>query len=106
MYQIQNSSVAIASGRLINGSSDTTNYLNNNGGKDYFGNFVSSSNPSNIGAFNGNVLSVLSSEKDDIVVAYPTATIDKVTLSIKGYNGFLETKIYNLNGDFFVVFFI
>ena len=100
MYQIQNSSVAIASGRLINGSSDTTNYLNNNGGKDYFGNFVSSSNPSNIGAFNGNVLSVLSSEKDDIVVAYPTATIDKVTLSIKGYNGFLETKIYNLNGDF------
>tara|TARA_B100001093_G_scaffold122136_2_gene114882 strand:+ start:4551 stop:6470 length:1920 start_codon:yes stop_codon:yes gene_type:complete len=100
MYQIQNSSIAISSGRLINGSSDTTNYLNNNGGKDYFGNSVSSFNPPNIGAYNGNVLSILSSEKDDIVAAYPTATIDKVTLSIKGYDGSLVTKIYNLNGDF------
>ena len=61
---------------------------------------MSSFNPPNIGAYNGNVLSILSTEKDDIVVAYPTATIDKITLSIKGYNGTLETKIYNLNGDF------
>ena len=100
MYQIQNSSYAIGSGKLISGSSDTINYLNNNGAKDYFGNPVSSFDSPNIGAYNGNILSLLSLENDNTVLAYPTATIDKVTLSIKNHNGSLETKIYNLNGNF------
>ena len=54
-YQIHNSSPAIGSGFLINGSTDTTNYLEHNGGLDYFGNSVSHNFPSNIGAFNGTV---------------------------------------------------
>ena len=52
-YQIHNGSPAIGSGFLINGSTDTTNYLEHNGGFDYFGNSVSHNFPSNIGAFNG-----------------------------------------------------
>jgi hypothetical protein len=52
-YQIHNGSPAIGSGFLINGSNDTTNYLEHNGGLDYFGNSVSHNFPSNIGAFNG-----------------------------------------------------
>tara|TARA_Y100000385_G_scaffold290884_1_gene365868 strand:+ start:414 stop:2870 length:2457 start_codon:yes stop_codon:yes gene_type:complete len=51
-YQIHNGSPAIGSGFLINGSTDTTNYLEHNGGLDYFGNSVSHNFPSNIGAFN------------------------------------------------------
>ena len=51
-YQIQNNSPAIGSGFLINGSTDTLNYLQHNGGLDYFGNNVSHQSPSNIGAFN------------------------------------------------------
>ena len=53
-YQIQNGSPAIGTGFLINGSTDTTNYLEHNGGLDFFGNSVSHHLPSNIGAFNGN----------------------------------------------------
>ena len=53
-YQIQDGSPAIGSGFLINGSNDTINYLEHNGGLDYFGNSVSHNSPSNIGAFNGN----------------------------------------------------
>ena len=52
-YQIQNNSPAINNGYLINGSNDTINYLEHNGGLDYFGNSVSHYLPSNIGAFNG-----------------------------------------------------
>ena len=40
-YKIQNNSLAIGNGFLINGSTDTTNYLEHNGGLDYFGNSVS-----------------------------------------------------------------
>jgi len=54
-YQIQNGSPAIGNGFLINGSNDSINYLQHNGGLDYFGNIVSHSFPSNIGAFNGTI---------------------------------------------------
>ena len=46
-------SPAIGSGFLINGSTDSINYLQHNGGLDYFGNSVSHNLPSNIGAYNG-----------------------------------------------------
>ena len=52
-YQTQNDSPVIGSGFLINGSNDTTNYIQHNGGLDYFGNIVSHNFPPNIGAFNG-----------------------------------------------------
>ena len=100
MYQIQNSSAAIANGRLINGSSDSINYLYNNGGKDYFGNPVSDFDPPNIGAYNGNILNILNADKDGDVIAYPTATTDKLIILIREYNGPIETNIYNLSGDF------
>ena len=46
--------LAIGKGILINGSSDIKNYIQNNGGRDYFGNSVSSDSKPNIGAYNGN----------------------------------------------------
>ena len=53
-YKLQSSSPAIGAGFIINGSSDMKNYIQNNGGKDYFGNTVSSDSKPNIGAYNGN----------------------------------------------------
>ena len=55
-YKISNSSIAIGNGKLISGSSDPLNYLNNNGGQDYFGNPLSQSDLPNIGAYNGDVI--------------------------------------------------
>ena len=66
-YKIENGSPAIGSGFLINGSNDSTNYLQHNGGLDYFGNIVSHSFPSNIGAFNG----TLSFGPDQQVLDFP-----------------------------------
>ncbi|MBT4708698.1 MAG: hypothetical protein HOB81_00375, partial [Flavobacteriaceae bacterium] len=43
----------IGKGILINGSSSTSNFIENNGGRDYFGNSVSNSEKPNIGAYNG-----------------------------------------------------
>ena len=99
-YQIQNNSPAIGSGFLINGSTDTTNYLEHNGGLDYFGNSVSHYFPSNIGAFNGSgSMNILEIKKDDIKL-YPSITDDNVNISIQEYSGHIQTEIYALNGDF------
>ena len=53
-YKLQSISPALGTGYIINGSSDSKNYIQNNGGRDYFGNAVSSSSKPNIGAYNGN----------------------------------------------------
>jgi hypothetical protein len=99
-YQIQNNSPAIGSGFLINGSIDTTNYLEHNGGLDYFGNSVSHQFPSNIGAFNSSgPMHILETKIDDIKL-YPNVTDDHVNISILEYSGALKTEIYALNGDF------
>ena len=52
-YKLQADSPAIGKGILINGSTNTSNFIQNNGGKDYFGNSVSNSQKPNIGAYNG-----------------------------------------------------
>tara|TARA_B100001175_G_scaffold123654_1_gene105322 strand:- start:5884 stop:7641 length:1758 start_codon:yes stop_codon:yes gene_type:complete len=52
-YKLQADSPAIGKGILINGSTNTSNFIQNNGGKDYFGNSVSNSEKPNIGAYNG-----------------------------------------------------
>ena len=102
-YQIQNNSPAIGSGFLINGSIDTTNYLEHNGGLDYFGNSVSHQFPSNIGAFNSTgPMHILETKIDDIKL-YPSVTDDYVNISIMEYSGTLNTEIYALNGDFMEV---
>ena len=99
-YQIQNNSLAIATGFLINGSSDTINYLEHNGGLDYFGNSVSHHFPSNIGAFNGSgSMDILAAHLDDIKL-YPSVTDDYVSISIQKYSGPIQTEIYALSGDF------
>ena len=45
--------LVIGKGILITGSNDVKNFINNNGGRDYFGNSVSNSEKPNIGAYNG-----------------------------------------------------
>ena len=99
-YKIQNSSIAIGNGKLISGSNDSTNYLNNNGGKDYFGNLVSNSLPPNIGAYNGESLSGYNTLKEQLIYAYPTATIDYLQLKSKSSKGPFETYIYDVNGKY------
>ena len=99
-YKIENNSPASGSGFLINGSTDSTNYLQHNGGLDYFGNSVSHHFPSNIGAFNGSEpMDMLAINLDDIKL-YPSVTDDYVNISIKEYSGPIQTEIYGLSGDF------
>ena len=99
-YQIQNSSPAIGNGFLIHGSTDTIDYLQHNGGLDYFGNNVSLTIPSNIGAFNGSgLVHVLNNVKDDVTL-YPSVTNNYVNISTNGCSGLVETLIYGLNGQF------
>ena len=96
-YKIQNNSPAIGSGFLINGSTDTTNYLEHNGGLDYFGNSVSHHIPSNIGAFNGSgPVDILSINVNDIKI-WPSVTDNYVNIYIKEYSGSVQTKIYALS---------
>ena len=97
MYQIQNNSSAIGSGFLISGSGNPTDYLNNNGGQDYFGNPVSSFETPNLGACNGSNLNILIFKKEKYF-AYPSVTEDNLTISVKNYIGEIETHIYSLNG--------
>ena len=53
-YKLKSGSPALKTGILINGSSNSKNFIQNNGGKDYFGNNVSNTEKPNIGAYNGN----------------------------------------------------
>ena len=53
-YKLKSGSPALKSGFLINGSSEYKNFIQNNGGKDFYGNDVSDSEKPNIGAYNGN----------------------------------------------------
>lgn len=51
MYALESGSPALSAGFLIAGSTDTLNYLENNGGQDYFGNIISSTSAPNMGAY-------------------------------------------------------
>ena len=99
-YRIQNNSPAINSGFLINGSNDSTKYLEHNGGLDYFGNSVSHHLPSNIGAFNGSGPMQILAQKINDIKLFPSVSYDYVSISIKNYSGPINTEIYSLNGDF------
>ena len=99
MYQLQGNSPFIGAGKLISGSSDTTNYLNNNGGRDYFGNIISDINPPCIGAFNLISLNTPNSKKNLNIKAVPSMTTDNLRLKIENYYGEIETEIYNIKGN-------
>jgi hypothetical protein len=98
LYKVQNTSIAIGSGKLISGSNDSKNYLNNNGGMDYFGNLVSNTSPPNIGAFNGHNISSYNSLEKQTIIAYPSVTFNNIQLKSKSVKGPFETYIYDLNG--------
>ena len=97
MYQLQSHSPIIGMGKLISGSTDTLNFMQNNGGMDYFGNFVSSTDPPNIGA--SNFFSTLTESKfKNKVHASPSITLDEVKLSVANFSGELIIHIYDVNG--------
>ena len=99
MYKLQGNSPFIGVGKLISGSSDTTNYLYNNGGRDYFGNIVSDVNPPCIGAFNLMSLNTSNPLRNLKIKAIPSMTTDNLRLKINNYDGIIETEIYNLKGN-------
>ena len=49
-YQLQSTSPAILGGTLISGSENSLDFLQNNGGRDFFNQVVPSNNPPSIGA--------------------------------------------------------
>lgn len=98
MYQLHSTSPAIGAGRLIHGSTDTLDYLLNNGGQDYFGNPVSDLLPPNIGAFNGGAATT--PDPPDLVITEimynpPESGADTLEF-IEIYNN--GTSIVNLTG--------
>ena len=84
---------------MINGSLDTTDYIHNNGGFDYFGNHVSHETESNIGAFNGiGSMNILTTKNGDLNL-YPSITRDVINIYIKNYTGSIQSKLFSLKGD-------
>ena len=99
LFKTQNNSPAIGNGFLINGSNDSTNYLEHNGGLDYFGNSVSHNSPSNIGAYNGfGTVDILSQNVGDLKIS-PSVTNNYVNISIQNFTGPIQTEIYTLGGE-------
>ena len=100
LYQLQNNSIAIGAGKLINGSLDSTNYLLNNGGRDFFGNVVSSIDPPSIGAYNGTTLNLSTNLEANEIIAYPSITTGEIFLEIKNNGEKIQTKIYSITGNY------
>ncbi|MEC8603566.1 MAG: T9SS type A sorting domain-containing protein [Bacteroidota bacterium] len=100
LYQLQNNSIAIGAGKLINGSLDSTNYLLNNGGRDFFGNVVSSIDPPSIGAYNGTTLNLSTNIEANEIIAYPSITTGEIFLEIKNNGEKIQTKIYSITGNY------
>ena len=100
LYQLQNNSIAIGAGKLINGSLDSTNYLLNNGGRDFFGNVVSSIDPPSIGAYNGTTLNLSTNIETNEIIAYPSITTGEIFLEIKNNGEKIQTKIYSITGNY------
>ena len=98
-YKIQNNSPAVGIGYLINGSLDTIDYLNHNGGFDYFGNHVSHETASNIGAFNGSGSINILTNKNGNFNLYPSVSKDIINIYIKNYTGPIQSKLFSLKGD-------
>ena len=87
---------------MVSGSNIQTDYLQNNGGRDYFGNNVPNTIPPTIGAFNYNTLETfeLNDFLDECVIVYPNPTSNKINiefgqLSLEN----LTLNIFDLKGQ-------
>ena len=83
-YQVYNNSVAINNGRLISGSNNMLDYLENNGERDYFGNPVSSDTPPTIGAFNYNTSNnnICNDIEESSVIIYPNPATKEINIAL------------------------
>ena len=83
-YQVYNNSVAINNGRLISGSNNMLDYLENNGERDYFGNPVSSDTPPTIGAFNYNTSNnnIYNDIEESSVIIYPNPATKEINIAL------------------------
>lgn len=102
LYKVQNGSIVINQGRLVSGSNIQTDYLQNNGGRDYFGNNVPNTIPPTIGAFNYNTLETfeLNDFLDECVIVYPNPTSNKINIEF-GHLSLenLTLNIFDLKGQ-------
>ena len=101
-YNVSNESIAINQGRIVNGSDELTDYLENNGGRDFFGNIVSSNTPPTIGACNYNETSEfdLSNIISSSVVAYPNPTSSEINIELGLLSsGNYVISIFDSKGD-------
>ena len=80
-YKLLSGSSAKYAGAIISGSLDPSNYSQNNGGFDFFGNPVMDDMPPHIGAYNANeLLAAYSSSVEIPVLIFPFSTLLAVML--------------------------
>ncbi|QNM84316.1 T9SS type A sorting domain-containing protein [Polaribacter pectinis] len=99
-YKLASGSTSIGAGKLINGSTNFWNFLQNNGGLDYFGNLVSSTSVPNIGAYNGAPVLGLNQFKEKSLTYFPNPTNGKITFKTNTSNNKLIVSIYDVTGRF------
>ncbi len=99
MYKLLEGSPSLGTGHLINGSSNSLDYLNHNGGRDFFGNLVSNSEPPNIGAYNGPGITLgINDYKRMKISFYPNPTEGRVYIKTQNNTNELTIQIFNMSG--------
>jgi len=79
-YKLLSGSSAKYAGAIISGSLDPSNYSQNNGGFDFFGNPVMDDLPPHIGAYNANELLAAYSSVEIPVLFFPFSTLLAIML--------------------------
>lgn len=97
-YQLLDGSPSFETGYLINGSTDFWNFLQNNGGVDYFGNPVSNTTAPSRGAFNGTPLLSVNEFNQDNLIYFPNPTTNNITFKTKSSN--INISVYDITGRF------
>ncbi|WP_282073930.1 T9SS type A sorting domain-containing protein [Polaribacter atrinae] len=97
-YKLKEGSPSEKTGKMINGSSNFWDFIQNNGGKDYFGNAVSNTTIPNIGAYNGTAILNLDKFKNNVLNFYPNPTKGKITFNNIQPNKNFNVSVYNVLG--------
>ena len=101
MYKLLEGSPSLGTGYLINGSSNPIDYLNHNGGHDFFGNPVSDFEVPNIGAYNGSGITVGVNDYElNTIIFYPNPTKGKIYMKTQNNIDDLSIQIFNMHGEF------